>query len=150
MAKEMKATAYKRRIADVNSSGHNRNYNSLDETITKTSTKGLTKGPTAPNLGVYDRSQRFEGEPRRPLELDGSSDYEDKAHSDLEVPMGEGLETALGDPAKAPEVSTRIQDIKPDSNPISSQNVNSSSKVSYPPATRRKRDKIKDLFKKRP
>ena len=154
MDEENKAIRYKKKVEDVGSAGHNRNFQSTDETGTKTSTKGLTKDYTAPNLGVYDRSQRFEGKSRRPMGLDGSTDYEEKAHSDLEVPIGQGLEPALGDPNKAPEASTRIQDIGPYINPVSSQredsNVNPFSKLSSPPATPRKRDKIKNLFKKKP
>ena len=140
-------------MEDVGSAGHNRNFKSTDESGTKTFTKGLTKDYTAPNLGVYDRSQLFEGKSRRPMGLDGSTDYEEKAHSDLEVPIGQGLEPALADPSKAPETSTRIQDISPDINPASSQredsNVNPFSKLSSPPVTPRKREKIKNLFKKK-
>ena len=124
----------------------------MDESTTKTFTKDLVKDSTAPNLGVYDRSQRFEGKPRRPMEFDGSSGYEEKAHSDLEVPVAQGLEPALSDPSKAPETSS-IQ-IGPDTNPLSyeksNSNVNTSSKLSSPPATHRKIDKIKNFFKKKP
>ena len=85
--------------------------------------------------------------------LDGWWDYEEKTHGDLEIPIGQGLEPALADPAKAPEVPTRIQDIDPDINPISSQRGNSSvspfSNISSPPATPRKRDRIKILVKKK-
>lgn len=126
----------------------------MDESSTKTFTKGITKDDTAPNLGGYERSQQFEGKSRQPMGLDGSTDYEEKTQSNLETPIAEGLEAAWGDPTKAPEVSTRIQDIDPDINPASSQrgnsNVNPFSNLSSPPATPRKRDRIKNLFKKKP
>ena len=144
-----RASMYRRKIAEVDSAGHNRNFKSLDETGTKAS-KGITKDITSPNLGEYDRSQRFEGQARPPLGFDGSSDNIDKAHSDLEVPIGQGLEAALGDPSKAPEASTKIQDIGPDTDPRSDPNVNPFSKLYSPPATPRKRDRIKNLFKKKP
>lgn len=121
MDAENRTKRYKKKISDLDSSGHNRNFQSTDESSSKTFTKGLTKDYTAPNLGVHARSQRFEGKPRRPLDLDGGSDNEEKAYSDLEVPVGEGLERALGNPNNAPEISTRIQDTGPDTNPLSSQ-----------------------------
>ena len=58
------------------------------------------------------------------MALYGSTDYEEKAHSDLEI-IGQGLEPALGDPSKAPEAFTRIQDIGPHINPVSSQREDS-------------------------
>ena len=154
MEQENSRTRYLKKIADIGSAGHNRNFQSTDESSTKTFTKGITKDYTAPNLGDYVRSQQFEGKPRQPMGLDGSIDYEEKAQSNLEIPIEQGLEPALGDPTKAPEVSTRIQDIGPDINPASSQkgnsNVNPFSNLSSPPATPRKRDRIKNLFKKKP
>jgi len=154
MEQENSRTRYLKKIADIGSAGHNRNFQSTDETSTKTFTKGIPKDYTAPNLGDYVRSQQFEGKPRQPMGLDGSTDYEEKAQSNLEIPIEQGLEPALGDPTKAPEVSTRIQDIAPDINPASSQkrnsNVNPFSNLSSPPTTPRKRDRIKNLFKKKP
>ena len=128
----------------MGTSGHNRDFQSLDETGTGNIFKGLPKGPTAPNLGKFHRAQRFEEEPRRPMGFDGTTD--------LEVPIGQGLERALGDPSKAPQISTRKEDIQPDSNPAASQmeksKVNPLSTL-YPHTTSpRKRDKIKNIFKK--
>ena len=153
MAEENSRNMYKKKIADIGSAGHNRNFKSADESSAKTFTKGIPKDYTSPDLGGYERSQRFEEKPRQPMGLDGSRDYEEKTHGDLEIPIGQGLEPALADPVKAPEVSTRIEDIEPDINPISSQRGNSNispfSNISSPPATPSKRDRIKNLFKKK-
>lgn len=109
---------------------------------------------TAPDTGGLSRSQRFEEKPRQPMGLDESRDYEEKTHGGLEIPIKQGLELAAADPAKAPEVSTRIQDIDPDINPISSQSGNFNVRspfynLLFRPATLRKRDRIKNFFKKK-
>lgn len=145
MEQENRSTRYVKKIADIGSAGHNRNFKSTDETSTKTFTKGIPKDSTAPNLGDFVRSQQFEGKPRQPMGL---------AQSNLEIPIEQGLEPALANPSEAPEVSTRIQDIGPDINPASTQkrnsDVNPFSNLSSPPTTPRKRDRIRNFFKKKP
>lgn len=88
------------------------------------------------------------------MALDGSKDNVKNSHGDLEVAVPDGLVPAWDDPAKAPEVSTRKKDIQPDVNPISSQTGNSNpspfSKLSSPPTSPRKRDRIKNFFKGKP
>lgn len=53
--RKMKQT---KKIANIHSSGHTRNFKSADEGSAKPF-KGLTKDYTAPNLGGFERSQRF-------------------------------------------------------------------------------------------
>ena len=144
--------AYKRKISNVASSGHNRNYQSIDDRTTRSFTEGFTRDTTAPNLGEYQRSQLFEEMPKRPLGYDGAGDGTDEGG--LQVPIGQGLETALGDPSKAPQLSNRKEDLQPDLNPASSQmdrsRLSPFSNLSSPPTSPRKRDKIKNLFRKKP
>ena len=152
LMKEENCEAYKRKISNVALTGHNRNYQSVDDRTTRSFTEGITKDTTAPNLGAYERSQRFEEMPKRPLGCDGADDGTDEGG--LQVPIWQGLEPALNDPSKAPQLSNRIEDLQPDLNPASSQmdrsRVSPFSNLSSPPTSPRKRDKIKNLFRKKP
>lgn len=107
-----KRTRYNSKIADLSRAGHKRNFKSLDETTkdnTKTFTKGISKDSTAPNLGEYARSKRFEEEPRRPTGSLGPKYYHEMTSGGLEVSEPEGLEEA----SSAPNVSS-VEEIPPD------------------------------------
>ena len=83
LAEENSREMQKKKIADIGSAGHNRNFKSTDESSTKTFTKGISKDYTAPDLGGFMRSQRFEEKARQHMGSDGSRDYEEKTHGDL-------------------------------------------------------------------
>lgn len=139
---------YKKKVSDVGSSGHSREFKSIDET--STGSKGLPRDMTAPDLGGFERSQEFEEKSRQPFGLDGTTDYPRNKESNLEVPVGQGLE--VDNDIIAPEFSTRKEDLQPDSNPAASQmdksKVDPLSTVYSPPASPRKRDILKNIFKK--
>ena len=141
---------YKKKISDVGSSGHSREFQSIDQK--STGYKGIPRDMTAPNLGGFERSQQFEEKPKQPFGFDGTTDYHHPRNkeSNLEVPVGQGLE--VDNAVKAPEFSTRKEDLQPDSNPAASQmdksKVDPLSTVYSPPVSPRKRDILKNIFKK--
>ena len=139
---------YKKKISDVGSSGHSREFQSIDQK--STGYKGIPRDMTAPNLGEFERSQQFEEKPKQPFGFDGTTDYPINKESNLEVRVGQGLE--VDNAVKAPEFYTRKEDLQPDSNPAASQmdksKVDPLSTVYSPPVSPRKRDKLKNIFKK--
>lgn len=69
MEEENKKINYKKKITDIDRAGHNRNYKSVDETVTKPYIKGIPRDTTAPNLGGDERLEQFEEKARQPMGL---------------------------------------------------------------------------------
>ena len=143
---EERVEVTKEQIADLDSSWHHKKHKSLDEVIYKKPTKGIPRDITAPDLGNTDRAQVFEGkgkEKAREQDVQVTSPTSSAKAPELFAPF-EGLEKSLtSNTAKAPEAVNSFLDLEPDRNLLSAQENKSL------PEPARKRDKIKNFFKKK-
>jgi hypothetical protein len=109
-------------------------------------------------MDVFKRAQIFDSQEaaKPPFGLDGSSDSRKDTSSNLERTIPQGIERVQTEPASKAPIPIKSEEIRPDIDATSdlkeSSNTNPWGNItsSYPSsATPRKRDKFKDLFKKK-
>ena len=137
------------KLSDLSSSGHTRVHKSVDETYAKPIGKGIPRDTTAPNLGAHLRPDMMEEEARPPLGYDGTYDKV----SDLEVPVGGGIQTSTGEGLESVPMGEGIEPVREDSHKPQAAKSSTSKKVSNPgfnsasSPPSKKWDKIKNWIK---